>query len=92
MPFIRVKIFWANYHHFDPDVRDKKTYQSLDSISNRAGLEWKLKLARRVIFGYIPLGPVDLRITDLVAYNNYEGFRPGIGGMTNDRFFTSFQV
>ena len=36
--------------------------------------------------GYIPFGPVDLDLRYIISYNNFEGFRPGVGVITNDSF------
>lgn len=78
--------YWKPFRSFGYDLRDPQSYKSLDSIAGKAGLQWKLQLLRRVIYGYIPLGPVDLRFTDIAGYNDYEGLRLGLGGITNERF------
>lgn len=82
----RTEDFWQPYSRFGYDIRDRQSYKTLDSIAGKAGLQWKLQLLRRVVYGYIPLGPVDLRFTDLIAYNDYEGVRLGAGGITNEQF------
>jgi hypothetical protein len=40
----------------------------------------------KIINGYLPLGFFDMDLRKIISYNNYEGFRVGFGGITNDRF------
>ncbi len=42
--------------------------------------------------GYFPLGFFDIDLKTLIKYNNYEGVRLGIGGLTNDRLFESYKL
>ena len=42
--------------------------------------------------GYFPIGFFDIDLKTLIKYNNYEGFRLGIGGLTNDRLFENFRL
>ncbi|MFY7936500.1 MAG: DUF5686 family protein, partial [Flavobacterium sp.] len=44
------------------------------------------------INGQIPIGWFDFRARDIFKYNNYEGFRLGIGIATNDRFSTYYRL
>lgn len=74
------------------DVREKPTYHALDSIVAKEKIDKKLRLGRKIINGYIPCGPIDLDLRYLLSYNNYEGFRIGLGGITNDRFSNIYRV
>lgn len=42
--------------------------------------------------GFLELGFFDLDLKFLIKYNNYEGFRSGLGGVTNDRLSKHFSV
>jgi hypothetical protein len=42
--------------------------------------------------GFYPIGFFDIDLRYLIKYNNYEGLRLGIGGVTNDRFSDRFRV
>lgn len=42
--------------------------------------------------GYYPIGFFDVDLKTLIKYNHYEGFRLGIGGLTNDRLFEEFKM
>lgn len=42
--------------------------------------------------GFYPIGFFDVDLKYIIKYNNYEGFRPGIGGITNDRLSDKFRI
>lgn len=42
--------------------------------------------------GFYPIGFFDVDLRYLIKYNNYEGIRLGIGGITNDRFSEHFKI
>jgi hypothetical protein len=74
------------------DVREKPTYLALDSIVAKEKIDKKLRLGRKIINGYVPFGPFDLDLRYLLSFNNYEGFRIGFGGVTNDRFSEKYRI
>jgi len=84
--------FWKQYRKDSLDLKGQKTYQLLDSLSISKRIEKRLGLGRKIINGYFPIGPVDLDLKKIVSYNNYEGFRLGLGGITNDKFSKNFRI
>ncbi len=69
------------------------------SIQNRAAINIKEKGTEKRIeriedfqMGFLELGFFDLDLKYLIKYNNYEGFRSGLGGVTNERLFKHFNV
>ncbi|MBT0607780.1 DUF5686 family protein [Aequorivita echinoideorum] len=42
--------------------------------------------------GYYPIGFFDVDLKTLIKYNNYEGIRLGIGGLTNDKLFEEYRL
>ncbi|MCD9576183.1 DUF5686 family protein [Flavobacterium soyae] len=84
--------FWNQYRKEALDQKSQKTYQLLDSLSVSRRIEKRLGLGRKIINGYIPIGPVDLDLKKIISYNNYEGFRLGLGGVTNDKFSKDFRI
>ncbi len=84
--------FWKQYRKDSLDSKGQKTYQLLDSLSINKRIEKRLGLGRKIINGYFPIGPVDLDLKKIVSYNNYEGFRLGLGGITNDKFSRNFRI
>ena len=88
----RTDEFWNAYRKDSLDIRSKRTYTVLDSIAKKNQLEHKITIGRRLINGFLPTGPFDLDLRKLFSYNNYEGFRVGLGGITNDRFSKTIKV
>ena len=84
--------FWNQYRKDSLDLKGQKTYLLLDSISVKKRVESRLRFGRKVINGYLPVGPIDFDLKKLISYNNYEGFRLGLGGITNDAFSKSFRI
>ena len=84
--------FW-NLNRIDSlDTRSQRTYVVLDSIITKKNIEWKIKFGRKVINGYVPFGSFDFDLRYLLSYNNFEGFRVGIGGITNDLFSKKIRI
>ncbi|HEX9981368.1 MAG TPA: DUF5686 family protein [Flavobacterium sp.] len=84
--------FWGRYRKDSLDLRSQNTYKTLDSIVTHDKLDKKLRLGRKIINGYIPFGPIDLDLRYLASYNNYEGFRLGLGGVTNEKFSVKYRL
>ena len=84
--------FWNNYRTDSLTFREKNTYRVLDSLVEKQKIEKKLRLGRKIINGYVPFGSIDLDLRYLLSYNNYEGFRFGLGGITNDKFSEKYRI
>ena len=84
--------FWKTYRKDSLDSRSQKTYLALDSIAVKKRIESRIRFGRKVINGYLPIGPFDLDLRKLFSYNNYEGFRLGIGGITNEQFSKKYRI
>jgi hypothetical protein len=78
--------FWNQNRTDSLDIRSERTYFVLDSVVTKQNIERKIKLGRKLFTGYVPVGSFDFDLRYLLSYNNFEGFRLGIGGITNDRF------
>lgn len=74
------------------DKRSQNTYQTLDSLVTATKIEKKIYFGKKLINGQIPFGFIDVRARDLFKYNNYEGFRLGLGLQTNDRLSPYFKL
>ncbi|OFZ02306.1 MAG: hypothetical protein A2491_13775, partial [Bacteroidetes bacterium RIFOXYC12_FULL_35_7] len=66
-------------------AKDRKTYHVIDSIGKKEKLDLKVKLMESFARGAIPWGFVDIDFTKLLQYNEYEGFRIGLGLSTNEK-------
>jgi hypothetical protein len=84
--------FWETYRKDSLDSRSQNTYSALDSISIKKRIESRIRFGRKVINGYLPLGFIDLNLRKVFSYNNYEGFRLGVGGVTNEQFSRKYKI
>jgi hypothetical protein len=84
--------FWKFYRKDSIDSRSARTYFVLDSVAKKEKIEKKLRIGRKILNGYIPLGPIDLDLRYLLSYNNYEGFRVGLGGVTSEKFSRKYKI
>jgi len=90
--FNKDESFWESYRKDSIDIRSKKTYSDLDSIAVRKKIDNRLRLGKKIINGYLPIGFFDMDLRKLFSYNNYEGFRLGLGGVTNERLSKYFRI
>lgn len=84
--------YWKTFSKDSLDVRRISTYTSLDSLSQAEKIESKLLFGRKIFNGYLPVNIVDIDLRSIVKFNNYEGFRFGIGGVTNDKFSSFYKL
>lgn len=88
---VKPESFWDDFRKDSLDYRMPMTYLALDSIGRKVKLEKRLRLVRKLLLGYVPYGPVDVDLRYLLRYNDYEGFRLGMGGRTNESFSKKYQ-
>ncbi|MCC6839373.1 MAG: carboxypeptidase-like regulatory domain-containing protein [Flavobacteriales bacterium] len=77
--------YWRGLRTDSLGARDLRTYEMMDSLGAKEGFDRKLKFMAALGSGRWPIGPVDLLLHRLMAYNKYEGFRLGAGLATNDK-------
>ena len=90
--FDKEESFWNRYRKDSIDIRSKKTYSELDSIALRKKIASRVRLGKKIINGYLPIGFFDMDLRKIFSYNNYEGFRLGLGGVTNERLSKNFRI
>lgn len=84
--------YWKGLRTDSLGTRDLRTYEMLDSLGAAEGFDAKLKFFMALTSGRWPLGPVDVRLDQLMAYNGYEGFRLGAGAVTNNKVSRYFAL
>ncbi|GGC83500.1 hypothetical protein GCM10011508_08520 [Flavobacterium lutivivi] len=84
--------FWKSKRSEEIDERSLATYRVLDSIGNKRKIDKKIFIGRKIINGFLPVSFFDFDLRHLLSYNNYEGFRFGIGGNTNEFFSKIFKI
>jgi hypothetical protein len=65
-------------------VREKSTYQFMDSLGKRYHFDNWLTLIPKLAVGRIPVKCFDIELSKIYGYNKYEGARWGIGARTNE--------
>ncbi len=83
---IQNEAFWNRYRTDSLDLRSQRTYFALDSVATKNKIEKRLFQGRKILNGYVPFGYFDMDLRYLISFNNYEGFRFGLGGKTSDLF------
>ena len=74
-------------------AKDTMTYVKMDSISAKYNLDGKMKLMRIIQKGgKLELGKVDVDLTKVFGYNNYEGTRLGLALNTNEKLSENFSL
>lgn len=73
----------------DSIVEDVK--ETVSEISD-AAVELNEEKKHPLTTGYFPVGFFDIDLKTLVKYNNYESFRLGIGGLTNERLSEKYKL
>lgn len=72
---------------------EKNTYVKIDSIGQKYNMDRNVRLMRILSSGgKYAIGKYDLDITKIFNYNDYEGFRLGLGGNTNYKFNEDFSI
>ncbi len=85
-------VFWNQYNKENFDKRSKKTYLTLDTLVLKRRLESKFFFGKKFINGYVPVSVFDIDLRKFFNFNNYEGFRLCLGGVTNEKLSRKFRI
>lgn len=88
----QVERFWNDYRTDSLGSRERETYRFIDSMAAKEGVERKVKGARKLLQGYFPTRYLDFDLRYLLKYNGYEGFRLGMGALTNAGFSKKYAL
>ena len=75
----------SKYRPDSTSDKDRRTYQVIDSVGRRLKLDRLLLFAEALSTGKLPVRFINLDLGRIVRFNNYEGWRFGVGLETNDR-------
>ncbi|MFQ5334810.1 MAG: DUF5686 family protein [Flavobacteriales bacterium] len=84
--------YWDNFRPAPLDHKEEDTYRYVDSIGEAAHLDRKLGTVAALMSNRMPLGPLDINLDRLIDYNEYEGFRLGMGLHTGRRISRHFSL
>ena len=66
-------------------VKELESYTFIDSVSQENKIEQKMNTAYSIISSKLDLGKIDLNLDRLLAFNDYENVRVGLGFQTNEK-------
>lgn len=85
--------YWLKYRDKEPlTTTDLADFMRLDSIVPASNIEKRLEIGEKFKVGYIPVGFFDVDLKYLVKFNEYEAFRIGFGGTTNEKLSENWRL
>ncbi len=84
--------FWQKYRTSSLTSKDKRSFSELEKIVNAENIERRLGTINNFSVGYFSVSVFDFDLTYPVKFNNFEGLRLGMGGVTNATFSKRFRV
>lgn len=88
----RSEEYWNRYRIDTLTAKDRRTYQSLDSIGDALDIDRRLTALLALQTGKLRFGYIDYNIDELLRYNVYEGLRLGFGAQTSPKLSPYFSV
>jgi hypothetical protein len=76
---------WKVYRNDSLTEKDKLTYHVIDSLGKATNLDRTMKSLETLMSGKIPFKVIDFDIERFIRFNDYEGFRLGLGFHNNDK-------
>lgn len=84
--------YWNAYRGKTPSLSDVLIAHAADTLAKKLKTEKKIDRIAYLNKGFYQIGFFDLDLKFLVKYNNYEGLRSGVGGITNERLSEHFTI
>lgn len=80
------------FRHEPLTQQELKTYAVIDSLGEKQHFEKFLNRAKVFMTGRIPISVFELDVTNIIRYNEYEGWRPEIGLYTGNKLSRHFSL
>jgi len=74
------------------NIKEKRTYLFLDSIVKQHHVEKKIIALRKFLTGQFATKIIDVNLSQVTDFNNYEGIRLGFGGSSNESLSSVFKI
>ena len=84
--------FWESYRIDAPSQKDKRSFSTIENIVQSENIERRLGTITNFSIGYYSVNFFDFDLTYPVKFNNFEGLRLGLGGVTNAGFSERFRL
>ncbi|MBX7095900.1 MAG: DUF5686 and carboxypeptidase regulatory-like domain-containing protein [Flavobacteriales bacterium] len=84
--------YWMERRRDSLSEKELRTYEVIDSIGEKAHLERRTNTLMYLLEGQWPIGKISLDLDKIIQFNDYEGFRAGLGVHTNSRLSRYFSI
>ncbi len=88
----RSEDFWLAYRGDSLTNREQRTYQFVDSIGKKENLDKMVYGIKTLLNNRLPLGKIDIDLTKIAKYNDYEGLYLGMGLLTSKKLSQTFEA
>ncbi|MDY8136748.1 DUF5686 family protein [Aquimarina sp. 2201CG5-10] len=88
----RPQSYWEQYRTSAITEKDLKSFPIVDSIVKAQNIERRINVIQSFNIGYYPVSFFDFDLTYPIKYNNFEGLRLGLGGVTNNKLSKRFRL
>lgn len=83
---------WDSLRVYPITSLEEQTYIALDSLSEVHGFNRRFNLLTTLMEGKLPLWKLDIDLGRIIDFNEYEGYRFGVGMETSKRLFDPVQI
>jgi hypothetical protein len=84
--------FWKKYRTDSLTIKEKTTYKEINKIGDSLNLDRKFEIYSTLFQGYFPLGYINIDLTKIIGYNNFEGFTAGLRLTTGNKISKTLQL
>jgi hypothetical protein len=88
----RDTIWWNDYRHSPLNPKEQETYRVIDSVGEEHNFDRMVESIEIIATGAIPWKIFNIRLNELMWFNEFEGYRLGLGLETNRRLSKYFRV
>lgn len=83
---------WTKFRPEILNAKELQTYKVIDSIGQAEKLDTKLKILEKLTKGYFSVGFFNFDFMKILSFNKYEGLRPGLDIMTNEKILSWLSI
>ena len=83
---------WKKWRKDTITTKEQNTYRIMDSVFKEKKIENILAGAGKLVVGRLPYKKLDIDIQRLIAFNDYEDMRVGIGLFTNEKISKYYEA
>jgi hypothetical protein len=83
---------WERFRNDTLSLRERNTYKNMDSLMRKTRMETVLVAGMNLAAGRLPVGKVDVDVQRILAANQYEDTRLGLGLYTNNKISRYYSI